>query len=134
VYAPRYKLHSYELLPHGARLELERALVKVLILADRLYLRQHPSTPKLYDARPRYLHVEDPNVIEEWQNIPQTLALGTGDCKDLVSWRLAELQEAGEDAHLVVLEYPMPPDTYFHLVVQRPGGAIEDPSRILGMQ
>jgi hypothetical protein len=131
MFAPRYEFHSFELLPHAARVDVVRMLVKVLIVADRLFLQAHPSTPKLYDAGVRYLR-EDPDS-ENYQNIPRTLELRTGDCEDLVAWRLAELQEAGEDAHLVVREWDDKTDVYFHLLVGRPNGDIEDPSALLGM-
>lgn len=132
MFAPRIELHSFESLGRAARLDLIRALVKLLIVADRLYLRAHPSTPKLYAAGVRYLREED---TENYQNIPRTLELRTGDCEDLAAWRIAELQEAGEDVHLVVREYDEPKDeTDYHLLVGLADGSVEDPSAILGMR
>lgn len=133
MFAPRFELHSFESLGRAARLDLIRVLVKTLIVSDRLYLQAHPHTPKLYAAGIRYLR-EGPDS-ENYQNIPRTLELRTGDCEDLAAWRIAELQEAGEDCHLVVREYDEPKDeTDYHLLVGRADGSVEDPSAILGMR
>jgi hypothetical protein len=133
VFAPRFELHSFESLRGAARIDLIRMLVKVLIVADRLHLQAHPTTPKLYAAGIRYLR-EGPDS-ENYQNIPRTLELKTGDCEDLAAWRIAELQEEGEDVHLVIREYDEPQDeTDYHLLVGRADGSVEDPSAILGMR
>jgi hypothetical protein len=131
VFAPRFELHSFEHLSKAGRLDIIRALVKLLIISDRIYLREHAGTPKLLASGVRYLREVD---TENYQNIPRTLELKTGDCEDLAAWRIAELQEAGEDAHLVVREYDEPQDeTDYHLLVGHADGTIEDISAILGM-
>lgn len=112
-------------------MDLVRLAVKLLVHANRAYLRSHPHTPSLYDAGVRYRR--EPDDQENYQDIARTLQNRAGDCEDLVAWRLAELQEAGEDAHLVVREFRIDADTMFHILVSRASGEIEDPSARLGM-
>src|SRR5579885_2076513 len=102
---------GYESLSKGSRIDVIRMAVKLLVHADRAFLREHPHTPPLYSSGVRYLR--EPDDQENYQDIARTLELKSGDCEDLVAWRLAELQEAGEDAHLVVREYKVGADTQF---------------------
>lgn len=117
------------------------------VLLDALYqnncdfLRANPNTPRLYSdnliAHKKRIHYElEEAGHEDWQDIPTTLALGTGDCEDLACWRAAELT--------VLDNIPARP---FFTVKQRANGgmlyhirvkvtatgAIEDPSKKLGM-
>lgn len=131
MFAPRFELAGYESLSKGDRIDVMRMAVKLLVHSDRAFLRAHPHTPQLYASGVRY-QKESPDS-ENYQDIPRTLELRTGDCEDLVAWRLAELQEAGEDAHLVLREYRDGADTDFHVLLARANGEIEDPSRLLGM-
>ena len=78
--------------------------------------------------------------LDSWQDIPATLALGSGDCKDFACWRVAELRHAGYDdvyPHIKRSVHPDPngvdmPMTVYHIQV-RIHEDIEDPSAILGM-
>lgn len=131
MFAPRFELAGYEGLSKGSRIDVLRMAVKVLVHSNRAYLREHPHTPQLYASGVRYLKEADDS--ENYQDIPRTLELRSGDCEDLVAWRLAELQEAGEDAHVLLREYRVGADTLFHVLLTRANGDVEDPSRALGM-
>ncbi len=97
-----------------------------LTAMNRALLKLYPSTPLLYEAGVIYR----PESPDEWESIDIVLARGYGDCEDLASWRAAELQEAGVAAHADV--YNVRPNRW-HAVVVYPDGAVEDPSRKLGM-
>jgi hypothetical protein len=127
-----FELDDFESLPREAQKAILRLALEALVRADREHLEAHPDTPKLYASGVRY--EREPLRRDNWQNIPRTLALRNGDCEDLVSWRVAELQAAGElTAHPDVLVYELPGEVDFHIVVRRADGSVEDPSRRLGM-
>jgi hypothetical protein len=68
-----------------------RIMLMALYWADRLYLREHPETPDLYDSG--VVYQEEPEGAEDWQDIPTCLRLGFGDCIPL---NTALLLESGE--------------------------------------
>lgn len=113
----------------NARSDLERALAALFDL-DVAYLRRHQA-PMLYRAGVRYRR-EAPGR-EVWQTVPYVLASGHGDCEDLAAWRAAELVASGVDAAArpVLREVH---HGYWHAVVRRGNGRVEDPSRVLGMR
>lgn len=112
--------------------ELE-AYVTGLALASWSQLQDPPVAayiPPLYSGQIRYKR-EEPNR-EHWQSAQETAERGRGDCEDLVAYRLAELWRAGElGAKARVLTIS---PTLRHVVVERADGAIEDPSKRLGMR
>ena len=92
----------------------------------------------------------------EWYDIPTLLKQGKGDCKNLVGYRVAELEHyfhikskpiikwkwVAKDPNDVFYDWkPRMKDhpNYFqkvllvHVMVQFPDGRIEDPSKLLGM-
>lgn len=86
-------------------------------------------------------YLAEPDGRDDWQDIPDTLERGNGDCEDLATWRCAELRvRLGVDADLGITKSDMPLQsgaalvTMYHIVVVLPDGAIEDPSRRLGMR
>ena len=129
-----------------------------LVWIDRLWLQQHPDTPKLYDSGIRY---EPEFNIERWQDIPSTIKRGYGDCDDLSTWLIAEYREQGVDAKpWVKWAWKKDGSVLFHALVKLPDryiympyeakdrftgnggryevrkieGPIEDPSLRLGMR
>lgn len=116
---------------HTAKVAVLGAMLEALVLADLEYLRENPSTPQLLTSGVVYKR-EAPGS-DNWQDTERTLELRSGDCEDLCAWRCAELRAAGEDAHCDLLEFVDGGITFFHVRVRRANGAIEDPSRILGM-
>lgn len=142
---PRRVAGSYEVLAQlqtpgllhssAAKERCIEALANGLALVDVEYLKENPSTPKLYRSGVRYCD-DSTARFDEWCDIPTVLSRGCGDCDDLVPWRLAELWRQGRtqaEAHAIeqVLSNG---DTLFHLQIRFAGtNEIEDPSQMLGM-
>jgi hypothetical protein len=106
-----------------------QALLECLVTINRVYLRRHPRTPKLYDSGVRYVRTQ------VWDSIPDLLARRYGDCKSLTAMLVAELRQQGEQAK-PVFRFARNPHTHqkdFHILVWRGGKDFEDPSRRLGM-
>lgn len=110
-------------------------LLEALIGINRIYLRRHPRTPKLYSAGLRYARTQ------VWDSIPDLLQRRYGDCKSFTAMRVAELRESKEDSGAKpVFRFAVNPNAGgrkdFHILVQRSRGSkthYEDPSAILGM-
>lgn len=114
-------------------------LLHALCCINYEYLRTY-GAPPLYRSGVRYDNARAGK--KEWQDIPKTLALRNGDCKDLACWLVAEDWRRGvrsrpfiryktkqyRDAQGRTHNFSL-----YHVLVQRPGGALEDPSRALGM-
>lgn len=88
--------------------------------------------PPLYQSGVRY-HTEEPG-FEEWWDIPTVLAHGWGDCEDLGCWRVAELRKAGIRATPTYKAKKIRGIWLVHILARFPDGALEDPSKILGMK
>lgn len=134
MYSPRFRLKSYEMMPHEVKVRIMYRLVQALVLVDAEYLRKVPNTPLLYASGVRYQ--QEPFGEEEWQDIPYTLKLGYGDCEDLAAWRVAELRvKFNERADPEVMGRVLPSGmALYHIRVRREDGSIEDPSKLLGMK
>ena len=67
-------------------------MLDMLTQIDALYLRTHPEVPRIDQLLEsgRVRQVPAPPGQEEWQDIPTTLSLGTGDAEDIACWRAAE--------------------------------------------
>jgi len=121
-------LDSFETLGPYERGGVLRALVEVLARANGIYAAR-VGAPHLYEAGVRYVDTHD-----EWRDIPRVLEARGGDCKDLVAWRVAELRAQRVAAVPRIIMQQQGPGSYlYHVVVQLPSGAYEDPSKILGM-
>ncbi len=88
---------------------------------------------KLDELSPTY------NLTVEDQHQFYANGLRTHNCDDLAPWRVSELQLHGEKAKIRI-QWKRPTlangskgKKYFHIVVRRQSGAIEDPSAKLGM-
>lgn len=96
--------------------------------------RRGRPIPPLYRSRVQFQ--PEPGPHEEFADVITVLRRGWGDCDDLVAWRVAELQEAGEAADVrIYWRKPKTPggEIRMHAQVRRANGKIEDPSRFLGM-
>jgi hypothetical protein len=108
------------------------ALLEVLIVANRTYLRTH-TAPPLYRSGVRYARTDD------WLSIPDLYSRKFGDCKSLACVRVVELRREGIDADFDFRWVKRPSDAGkdFHILVKKvdpiQGFMYEDPSRILGM-
>lgn len=135
MYTPVLELQSFDTLDLGQRLDVLRGLLEFLILNNRLWLRQNPQCPPMYEVAPSYKLKIRPFGLDTWQDIPRTLALGSGDCKDFACWRVAELREKGipdVSPRIKVSESPKTGVVVYHIQVRR-DLQLEDPSDILGM-
>ena len=140
MYVPSLRLAAFEGLPEAARLDV---LVRVLeaLTACNVHFLHGNTVPRLYQSGVRYLeHMPCTEGEECWQDVRLCLASGIGNCKELSSWRIAELALGGEHAtHDITrtrvqrLEGGGQLVTY-HVRVRRADGTIEDPSRRLGMK
>jgi len=104
-----------------------RVACAALTTINRIYLRQHPTTPALYRAGVVYKRQPGP---ERFSWIPIVMQRGNGDCDQLACWRAAELQERGIKARAVPKRIG---PNLIHILVQYPDGHKEDPSKVLGM-
>ena len=139
MYAPNFRLKSFESISDGYKLAVLQNLLEGLTIANVAYLLSQPHTPDLYASGVRYLE-EEPGV-DEWQDIPDTLARRTGDCEDLACWRVAELRvRYGEPTATRGISVDEIPDksgvlvVTYHITVVHQDGTTEDPSRRLGMR
>ena len=139
MYIPKLDLKSFEYLPEERKCNCLRALLESLVAINREYLSTFPNTPKLYEHNPAYVFKKRPFSLDTWQDIPRTIELATGDCKDFACWRVAELRQQGYtdvSPYIKVNRIPNPQTgevfTIYHIQV-RIGLQIEDPSLLLGM-
>jgi hypothetical protein len=133
MYAPLYQLRSFDVIDSDARGRVLGLLLEALVAANIEYLGICPSTPSLYESG--VVYEEEPEERENWQDIPETLGLGNGDCEDLACWRIAELRfRAKEHATPFIRWREVGTRTVYHIAVLRTDGTIEDPSRLLGMR
>jgi hypothetical protein len=112
------------------------------------WLRSAVSRPPLlYTLYPAVFYFEDPHhqqscvpgsipadsscATERFSCIPSVLERGYGDCKDLATWRAAELNLAGIEAVAVPVPSTLP--RTIHIVVRLWNGDRDDPSETLGM-
>lgn len=97
----------------------------------RMMQRKGIRVPRLYDGDVHYQREEG---TENWQDIPNILHNGTGDCEDLACFRTAEYLFRGIKATpYVTWRKDGANGTILHAVLRLPDGRIEDPSRALGM-
>ena len=92
--------------------------------------------PLLYSSGFRYQreNYKGPHP-EDWRDCLEVVRRRGGDCEDLCAYRAAELRARfGEPAaKCAFVEVPRRSGRLFHIVVLRQNGAMEDPSRELGM-
>ena len=133
LYAPHFKLRAFDTLTDDAKIAALVHLLEALAAVNEAWLREHPQAPWLYESGIRY--EEEPHGQDDWQDIPETIALRVGDCEDLGCWRIAELRTRGREyARPYVKRSLVGPRTVYHVAVRRADGELEDPSRILGMR
>jgi hypothetical protein len=133
LYAPHFKLRAFESLSDDAKHTALAQLLEALAGVNEAWLRENPWAPSLYESGVRY--EEEPDGRDDWQDIPETLALRVGDCEDLGCWRIAELRtRVREYARPFVKRSVVGARTIYHVAVRRADGRLEDPSRILGMR
>lgn len=118
------------------RAALIRGFLQGVVVRNRIAIRKR-QVPPLYSAGVRYQTEPWAGKFEEFADCLTVYRRKWGDCDDLVAWRVAELQEAGEFAE-VSISFPKSclrrkSGIMYHAVVRRGDGSIEDPSAKLGM-
>jgi len=133
MYEPVFELGTFDVAPVNVRANLIGTMVEALIAVNRAYLRLNPDTPPFYQSQLKYHLKIRPFGLDRWQDIPTTLALGGGDCKDFVAWRVAELREKGyPDVGPRIIAKETGNVIVYHVQV-RIDTQVEDPSVALGM-
>ena len=140
MYNPVFRLKSFEHVSDIKQFGILRFLLEALTMANVAYLLDNPSCPNLYQSG--VVYAEEPPGRDEWQDIPDTLERGNGDCEDLACWRVAELRvrfgQPKAQRAITVQKLPDPRTgslvTMFHIMVLHQSGIVEDPSRRLGMK
>jgi hypothetical protein len=109
------------------------ALLAGLCLQNMNFLKSHPDAPLLYKSGVRYKR--EARGQEVWQDIPNLLRSGYGDCEDLACWRVAELRVRRRVRAMPNLTFrKIGPLFRYHVTVRYPNGQVEDPSLKLGMR
>ena len=112
--------------------ETVRSLLQALVMVNRIALRSDKRIPPLYRSGCRYKR--EPSGQETFRDLYVIMANRGGDCAHLCAWRVAELQEAGENATIrVTWKTTRRGPRLFHVQVRLGNGKIEDPSKLLGM-
>ena len=142
MYAPLLRMPSFGDLEDPDRRSVLLGLLRALTTVDVAYLRARPAVPRLYASGVRY--VEKVPCIdgscECWQDIALTWSSKAGNCKELSSWRIAELlvrdrERASHELSLQTSDLGGGQTLYtYHVRVRRQDGSIEDPSVRLGMR
>lgn len=114
-------------------------LLHALVCIDYEYVTRY-GAPPLYRSGVRYDNARAGKP--EWQDIPTTIKRGKGDCKDLACWLVAEDWTHGVRSRPYIRyrtrqfrgdDGQMHDFSLYHVLVERPGGVLEDPSARLGM-
>jgi hypothetical protein len=115
-----------------------RYFLRGVIQANRLLLRAG-LVPTLYGSGVRYRPEPWGKGIEEFADALTVVRRGWGDCDDLSPWRVAELQEAGDEKADCKISWKTrvgadgKPFRGFHVSARHGDGRVEDVSRYLGM-
>lgn len=112
--------------------ETVRCLIQALVMVNRIALKTDSRIPPLYSSGVRYIAE---NGKESFVDLYVVLQNGGGDCAHLCAWRVAELQNAGENATIrIAWKTTRRGPRLFHVQVRRGNGIVEDPSVLLGMK
>lgn len=136
MYIAAYELDSFDHLDVNDRVFCLQAMLENLIKINVRFLKKFPNTLKFYEAVPQYVIKRRPFDIDRWQDIPRTIRIRNGDCKDFVCWRVAECFMAGEPEvgpHVKVSQ--IRDLIVYHITVRHtfPQYWEEDPSAAMGM-
>lgn len=106
------------------------AFIDSLAILNQAYLElNNVNVPRIYMSRVRYAE------IESWRDIPTLLREGSGDCKSLVAWRLAEIRAYTEEEPAIhIVHQAWQDEDRLHILIKRGDGMFEDPSIKLGMR
>jgi hypothetical protein len=109
-------------------------LCEAMIDINMHWLAENPKVPDFYSVFPKYVLKVRPLDFDHWQDALRTIELLSGDCKDFVCFRVAQLRLLGHDVYPLIKSSQMEDMTVYHVVLYRPSdNEEEDPSAILGM-
>lgn len=123
--------------------ELARGFLRGVVACNRVEMRLAKARgrpiPPLYRSGVVYRREPRRSRFDRFDDVEIVLQRGHGDCEDLAAWRIAELQEAGEEDADFRIYWRRPRADgrmTMHVEVrrgQRGNYEIEDPSRFLGL-
>lgn len=124
-------------MPFEGQADINFALDLATVIAIR-QLRANPWLPPIYKSGVRWVQDVCTNPMskvegacERFTSPLNTYAARIGDCDDVVPWRTAERLLRGDKG--VRARAIASPGIGYHVVIQRNGRTIEDPSLKLGM-
>jgi hypothetical protein len=139
MYASRWEMAGFDMLPEGAKCRIVLEMVRALVLIDMGELAML-TPPPLYESGIVYAFQA---AEDDWQDVARLMNTGAGSCNSLAAWRCAELQLQGFDARPFVrtqMGQPQKDGTtmdVFHVIVRiyddEGNYETEDPSAQLGM-
>lgn len=137
MYTAGVELTSMSYLSNERRRNVLLGLCEALSYANYQWLEERGAMP-LYSLAPRYELKVRPLAIDFWSDIPRVIEKGSGDCKDFVAWRVAELRKSGVGQAVPYVTYgvvrgPRGGEIVVWHVQVAVGPKIEDPAALLGM-
>lgn len=129
MYRPTLVL-SWQAVPIAAREIVIEGMLSTLADWNSVVMARH-HVPPLYAGSIRYQDDPPDARIDEYRDCLAVARLGHGDCDDLVPYRIAELRLKGIAAEPVA--FRVSDSELYHTVIRYSNGALEDPSKILGM-
>ncbi len=70
MYAPKFELRSFDVLPAAAKEKALYAMLEAVVAANEAYLAAHPTTPLLYSSG--VVYAEEPPGRDHWQDIERS--------------------------------------------------------------
>jgi len=136
VYTAGLELSCMAYLSIERRANVLLGICEALCFANYQWIEERGAMP-LYSIAPRYDLKVRPLGIDIWADIPTVIADRSGDCKDFVAWRVAELRKQGVGQAVPYVTYsvargPSGTIVVWHVQVAV-GPKIEDPAALLGM-
>lgn len=133
MYYAGFEIPSLDALTVERQRNVYLALVYCLAQINLEFRRQNPGTPRLYSFKPKYIIKPRPHGIDEFSDLPTLIKYRSGDCKDFVAARLAELWQDGILQAMPYITMKRIGDIDCWHVIVSIGPNLEDPSEILGM-
>lgn len=138
-YVAAFELGCFDHISIEHRKSILFDMTNTLALANLAWLIENPGTPRLYQVVPKYDLKVRPLSIDHWGDLLTVYRTKSGDCKDFVAIRLAEMRKAGNIQAVPYVTHkslrnPISGQRYevYHVQLAS-GGKLEDPSALLGM-
>lgn len=137
MYTAGFRLGALDHLSIERRANVLLGACEFLCWVNYQWIEERGAMP-LYSIAPRYELKVRPMNIDYWDDIPTVVARRSGDCKDFVAWRVAELRKQGIAQAVPYVTYgvvrgPRGQAIVVWHVQVAVGPKIEDPAALLGM-